>query len=75
VIVGQVTEIEANVSAIAEASREQAIGFEEINIAVNSWIRRPSRMPPWPRRAQRPAPILLRRQVLFASYFRNSGSS
>lgn len=36
VIVGQVQEINVNVAAIVEGSREQATGLREINIAVNT---------------------------------------
>lgn len=35
-IVAQVTQVDANVTAIAEASREQTTGLKEINIAVNT---------------------------------------
>ncbi|PYE92286.1 methyl-accepting chemotaxis sensory transducer with Pas/Pac sensor [Rhizobium sp. PP-F2F-G38] len=35
-IVGQVIHVDANVSAIVEASREQATGLKEINTAVNT---------------------------------------
>ena len=35
-IVGQVVQVDGNVSAIVESSREQATGLKEINIAVNT---------------------------------------
>ncbi len=35
-IVKQVGDINSNVAALAEASREQAIGLKEVNVAVNS---------------------------------------
>lgn len=35
-IVAQVNQVDVNVTAIAEASREQAVGLKEINVAVNT---------------------------------------
>lgn len=35
-IVAQVGQVDVNVTAIAEASREQAVGLKEINVAVNT---------------------------------------
>ncbi|OWK26495.1 hypothetical protein AJ87_05180 [Rhizobium yanglingense] len=60
-IVHEVQEINQHVHAIAEASREQSTGLQEINTAVNTMDQRTSRMPPWSKRARQQATAWQRR--------------
>lgn len=73
-IVTQVVQVDGNVGAIVEASKEQATGLKEINTAVNTMDGAHSRMPPWSRR-RRPRRIALPRKQSSSSISSVSSTS
>ncbi len=74
-IVVEVQDINRNVSAIVEASREQATGLSEINRRSMPWTRIRSRTRRWSRKQRRPATAWRGKRIHCETSFHSLGLS